>query len=281
VLELAPVVERAPAPVPAPEPVKAPEPAPPPPAAASAPQVAAPPAAPARPPGPVPEVLLYVGEKLLGTFSLSKGELTVGRNPDRDILIENAGVSRRHATIRWADGQAVVEDAGSANGTYVNGQKITRQPLQDGDEILVLKHRLLFRMPKETPAPKLEPMLDAGQTTMFIQPGVIPQVVTARSEAAAKLRPRLILPDLKKVALAEGEEILLGSGSDCRIQLSGIFVAKAHAKILSDKEGQFKIVHLAGVTGTRVNGEKIRERVLKHGDEIEIGKQKLLFRLER
>jgi hypothetical protein len=124
-------------------------------------------------------------------------------------------------------------------------------------------------------------MLDAGQTTMFIQPGVVPQVVTAKSEAAAKLRPRLILPDLKKVALSEGEEILLGSGSDCRIQLSGIFVAKAHAKILSDREGQFKIVHLSGVTGTRVNGEKIRERLLKHGDEIEIGKQKLLFRLER
>jgi len=281
VLEPAPVVEHAPAPVPVPEPVKAPEPAPPPPAAAPAPPAAAPPPTPAPPPGPVPELVLYLGEKVLGTFSLAKGELTVGRNPGNDILIENAGVSRRHATIRWAGGQAVVEDLGSANGTYVNGQRMTRQPLQDGDEILVLKHRLLFRMPKEKPAPKFEPMLDAGQTTMFIQPGVIPQMVTVKSEAAAKLRPRLILPDLKKVALAEGEEILLGSGPDCRIQLSGIFVAKAHAKILSDKEGQFKIVHLSGVTGTRVNGEKIRERVLKHGDEIEIGKQKLLFRLER
>ncbi len=277
--EPAPVLEEAPAPVP--EPVTAAEPAPAPAAAAQAPQIEAPPPAPAPSPGPVPEVALYLGEKLLRTYSLAKGELTVGRNPDRDILIENAGVSRRHATIRWAGGQALVEDLGSANGTYVNGQKITRQILQDGDEILVLKHRLLFRLPKEKHAAKLEPMLDAGQTTMFIQPGVVPQVVTARSEAAAKLRPRLILPDLKKVALAEGEEILLGSGPDCRIQLSGIFVAKAHAKILSEREGQFKIVHLSGVTGTRVNGEKIRERVLKHGDEIEIGKQKLLFRLER
>jgi pSer/pThr/pTyr-binding forkhead associated (FHA) protein len=279
VIEPAPVLGEAPAPVR--EPVEAPEPVPVPAAAAPAPQAEAPPPAPAPRPGPIPEVTLYLGEKLLRTYSLAKGELTVGRNPDRDILIENAGVSRRHATIRWDGGQALVEDLGSANGTYVNGQKVTRQILQDGDEILVLKHRLLFRLPKGKPAAKLEPMLDAGQTTMFIQPGVVPQVVTAKSEAAAKLRPRLILPDLKKVALSEGEEILLGSGSDCRIQLSGIFVAKAHAKILSDREGQFKIVHLSGVTGTRVNGEKIRERLLKHGDEIEIGKQKLLFRLER
>jgi len=274
--EPAPVVERVPAPSPPPEPTKAPEPA--------TLSVAAAPAAPPVPAphtGPVPELSLYLGEKLLGKFSLTKGELSVGRNPGNDILIENVGVSRRHATIRWAGGQALVEDLGSANGTYVNGQKVARQILQDGDEILVLKHRLLFRLPKEKPATKAEPILDAGQTTMFIEPGVIPQMVTAKSETAAKLRPRLILPDLKKVALAEGEEIVLGSSPECRIQLSGMFVAKAHAKILSDREGQFKIVHLSGVTGTRVNGEKIRERVLRHGDEIEIGKQRLLFRLER
>jgi pSer/pThr/pTyr-binding forkhead associated (FHA) protein len=41
------------------------------------------------------------------------------------------------------------------------------------------------------------------------------------------------------------------------------------------------LVHLGGLAGTRVNGEKVTEHLLKHGDEIEIGKQKLLFRLER
>jgi pSer/pThr/pTyr-binding forkhead associated (FHA) protein len=94
------------------------------------------------------------------------------------------------------------------------------------------------------------------------------------------LRPRLILPDLKKLSLEE-REITLGTGPDCDVSLAGMFVAKVHAKIVPQKDAQFKLVHLAGLAGTRVNGEKIAEHILKHGDEIEIGKQKILFRLER
>ena len=60
-----------------------------------------------------------------------------------------------------------------------------------------------------------------------------------------------------------------------------MFVAKVHARIVPQKDEQYKIVHIAGLAGTRVNGEKITAHVLKHGDEIEIGKSKLLFRLER
>jgi pSer/pThr/pTyr-binding forkhead associated (FHA) protein len=79
----------------------------------------------------------------------------------------------------------------------------------------------------------------------------------------------------------EFEELTLGTAPDAKIQVSGMFVAKLHARIVPEKEGQFKIIHVAGLAGTRVNGERISERVLKPGDEIEIGKQRLLFRLER
>lgn len=244
----------------------------------------APPPAPPAMKGPIPEFHLFVGEKSLGTFSLGKGELTIGRNPGNDILIDNVGVSRRHAVIRWSGDRAIVEDLGSANGTFVNGEKITSHELRDGDEIVVLKHKLVYRLPKEAAVPKVEAPVDAGQKTMYIDAAAIAQAAgkaPMRPEAATpKLRPRLILPDLKKLAL-EDEEITLGTGADCKIQLSGMFVAKLHAKIIPEGEGQFRIVHVAGLAGTRINGTKISEHILKHGDEIEIGKQKLLFRLER
>lgn len=249
----------------------------------------APPALAATPPpavkGPIPEVLLFLGEKAQGIFVLARGELTIGRNPDNDIVIDNVGVSRRHAVIRLSGDRATIEDLGSANGTFVNGQKIARHELTDGDEILVLKHRLVFRVAREAAASRAEVAADVGQKTMFIDPAVIAQAAgksAGRPEAAGpKLRPRLILPDLKRLGLEEGQEITLGSGSNCKVQLSGMFVAKLHARIVSEKEGQFKLVHVAGLAGTRVNGEKITAHVLKHGDEIEIGKQRLLFRLER
>ena len=236
--------------------------------------------------GPIPEVVLYLGDKALGTFSLAGGELTIGRVSGNGIVIDNAGVSRRHAVIRVKEDKVFLEDLGSANGTFVRGQKIESSELHDGDEIMVVKHRLVYRIPKEADAPpKAEPAADAGQKTMYIDQAALAQAMgakpgSARTETAAALRPRLILPDLKKFALEE-DEVTLGSGASCQIKLSGMFVGKEHAKIVRTKEGQFKIQHLSGMAGTRVNGEKITEHVLKHGDEIEVGKQKLLFRLER
>ena len=260
--------------------IKAQGPPPPPPAEA-------PPAAPRTAfKGPIPEVVLYLGDKALGTFSLAGGELTIGRVSGNGIVIDNAGVSRRHAVIRVKEDKVFLEDLGSANGTFVRGQKIESSELHDGDEIVVVKHRLVYRIPKEADAPpKVEPAADAGQKTMYIDAAAMAQAMgakpgPARTETAAALRPRLILPDLKKFALEE-DEVTLGSAASCQIHLSGMFVGKEHAKIVRTKEGHFKIQHLSGMAGTRVNGEKITEHVLKHGDEIEVGKQKLLFRLER
>ncbi len=235
--------------------------------------------------GPAPEVLLFLGDHHLATFSLARGELTVGRNPANDIVVENAGVSRRHAVIRWSGDQVSVEDLKSANGTFVSGKKITTQDLNDGDEITIVKHRLVLRVPKDGNAVNLEPQEISGQRTMFIDPTAVAQAVAGRAGARGEsstpvLRPFLILPGLKKVAL-EAEGVTLGSGSECSVQLSGMFVAKVHARIVLLKEGQYKIVHVAGLAGTRVNGEKITERVLKHGDEIGIGKSRLLYRIER
>lgn len=233
---------------------------------------------------PCPEIQVFVGERLMGTFSMAGGEVTVGRTPGNTILIENPGVSRRHAVIRLEGGRAVLEDLGSANGTFVNGQRVSRHGLAEGDEIAIVKHRLLFRLPRTgEPAAKAEPLLD-GQKTMFIEAGAVAQAMVGRQPgrgetATPVLRPRLILPD-RKLSLEDQREITLGSGTDCDVQLSGMFVARLHAKIVGQKEG-FKLVHVAGLAGTRVNGEKISEHLLKHGDEIEIAKQKILFRLER
>jgi pSer/pThr/pTyr-binding forkhead associated (FHA) protein len=252
------------------------------------PEAAPPPSAPApKLAGAPPEILLFLGDKQLGAFLLEGGELTIGRIPGNSIVIDNAGVSRRHAAIHVKGDKVFLQDLGSANGTIVRGQKVDSHELQDGDEITIVKHRLVYRTPKEAEAPsRPDAMVDGGQSTMYIDPTTIAQALgpghLRRSDSGAgpMLRPRLILPDLKKFALEE-EEVTLGSGAAAQIQLSGMFIGRMHAKIVRTKDGQFKLHHLSGLAGTRVNGEKISEHLLKHGDEIEIGKQKLLFRLER
>ena len=65
------------------------------------------------------------------------GELTLGREPaTADVVIPDPGVSRRHARVLAHDGEVIVEDLGSSNGTYVNGHRITGPvPLGPADEL--------------------------------------------------------------------------------------------------------------------------------------------------
>ena len=94
-------------------------------------------------------------------FSLSDENSNIGRwdaeggvFPDVDLDSDDpeAKVSRRHARISRRDGQYSIEDLGSTNGTFVNrGRRLVpgnNQPLQDGDEIIVGKTFLRFRVAK-------------------------------------------------------------------------------------------------------------------------------------
>jgi pSer/pThr/pTyr-binding forkhead associated (FHA) protein len=69
---------------------------------------------------------------------------TIGRSRDSNILLADDRVSRRHARIDLRQGVFVISDLGSANGTLVNGQRIQRQALRDGDEIRIGDTRLTF-----------------------------------------------------------------------------------------------------------------------------------------
>lgn len=66
-------------------------------------------------------------------------ELTIGRDPGADLTLDDAGVSRRHARLSLADGDGpVIEDLGSSNGTFVNGERVGgKRRLADGDEIRI------------------------------------------------------------------------------------------------------------------------------------------------
>ena len=94
-------------------------------------------------------------------FPLSDDESQIGRwdadggiFPDVDLDADDpeAKVSRRHARILRRKGQYVIEDLGSTNGTFINrGRRLLpgdRQPLRDGDEIIVGKTFLRFRIVK-------------------------------------------------------------------------------------------------------------------------------------
>jgi len=77
-------------------------------------------------------------------FPLQESSTRLGRHPDSDISLDDISVSRRHAEIRRDTDEYVLRDVGSLNGTYVNQRRVDSVVLQQGDEILIGRFRLLF-----------------------------------------------------------------------------------------------------------------------------------------
>ncbi|OFW21028.1 MAG: hypothetical protein A3H97_04645 [Acidobacteria bacterium RIFCSPLOWO2_02_FULL_65_29] len=77
--------------------------------------------------------------------TLSIGENVIGRDASADVRIHAVGVSRRHATLVVGDGDVVLHDLSSKNGTYVDGVRLTApMPLSDASEILLGPVRVRF-----------------------------------------------------------------------------------------------------------------------------------------
>jgi diguanylate cyclase (GGDEF)-like protein len=66
-------------------------------------------------------------------YSLGMEPARLGRHPDNECVIDDAGISRFHAVIKWERGAHVVEDLQSRNGTFVKGQRTVRSVIRDGD----------------------------------------------------------------------------------------------------------------------------------------------------
>jgi len=80
--------------------------------------------------------LVFLTGSLAGTaYDLKEEDETIGRKSDRTIIFgsEDVLVSAMHATLLYRDGQYVLHDEGSRNGTFVNAEKITERELEDGD----------------------------------------------------------------------------------------------------------------------------------------------------
>jgi hypothetical protein len=78
------------------------------------------------------------------TYELQTPVTLLGRGTDCDLRMVDAGVSRHHAELRVEDGQVVLVDLGSTNGTFVNGQPTRRVVLTDGTNVTLGRTTMVF-----------------------------------------------------------------------------------------------------------------------------------------
>ena len=177
----------------------------------------------------------------------SERELLLGRLSTADIVVEDDKSSRRHARITVAGGGITLEDLASANGTFLNGQKISRTNLKEGDQIRI----------------------GAFQFMVSAQRCVSPEAQewweqTGQKADAAKAQPKkakapapLIAGQLKEVSLVELLQLLSNSRKSGMLTIRSDFgVGKIYLV-----EGQ--ITHAAINDRTAKQPEKTVYRLLR------------------
>src|SRR5438034_2537174 len=134
------------------------------------------------------KLYLKFEQATLKEASLTQAAFTIGRLPDNSLQIDNLAVSGRHARIYWDIDHYVIEDLGSLNGTWVNGQRIGKATLRNGDRIAIGKHFVEFKDEGLKPL-STAPAAAAGPATPKLDETVVLDTKKAQEIIAAKASP--------------------------------------------------------------------------------------------
>jgi len=245
-------------------------------------------------------------------YPLDEGETFVGRKEYCDIQVPDTSLSKRHALFVRTGSALTVEDAGSKNGTLVNGELIDEPfELQNGDVVQLGKARFVVEGIPDGPADSADDFDLVGEDE------VLPQVsggsyggssyggskrVTARAVASHEVRPSVldVLPEVPasveeeaplerataRFRLVEGgperewdldgETITIGTKPENAIQIEGDGISRYHAEV-TQEEGAWVLKDLGARNGLFVAGVRVDIHELQDGDEVQIGTARLRF----
>ena len=230
----------------------------------------------------MPTLTLVAERTPIKAYEVQSLGVSIGRGDDMDIVIDNVSVSRRQARIAMtAGGQWVVEDLNSANGTFVNGQRLTSpRTLARGDEISFGKFSLFFDRALREPVQQraIEPRADLprpSDTFQMDQKDVerLQQVVAMRRRAHLKWEARG-KQDTFYLERLERSAVLVGRSPLCDLRVPA--GPKHHVLVLRNRTG-FEVRNLSAWHRMRVNGEVVAQAPLKGGDVIEARGLRLTF----
>ncbi|MBN2514543.1 MAG: FHA domain-containing protein [Deltaproteobacteria bacterium] len=226
------------------------------------------------------KVLLKFKDAVLKEISLEKEITTIGRKSDNDIVIDNIGVSGFHARIVKEGEYFVVEDLNSLNGTFVDGKKISKAVLNNGDVILIGKHTVNFitEAQDKQAGPSVRGI--SMDETMVIDPRDQEKFL-ASTEKLEALGGFIIIEGTTDMGEYELKERVTTIGKDdsAVIRLRGFFAPKVAALVNRRKEGYF--ISPSGKKPLKINGEEVNQRYdLKDGDIVEVAGVKMQFYLK-
>lgn len=184
-------------------------------------------------------------------FWLVDPRLTIGRDKTNNLVINDEGISVFHAELQQEEGKLFLRDTGSVNGTFLNGEPVTKRiEVKVGDTIRL--HLVELQVIDPTKAPP-EPVTPPVRRDM---PKAAPlwQVKAMTGVISGRMFP------------IEGTNVI-GRDPHCEIVVGGAHVSRRHAEFLI-RNNVLWVKDLGSSNGSFVNGKRHEELALKNGDEV-------------
>lgn len=127
------------------------------------------------------QLVMHSGPTPGKVFPLEGDVITIGRESENGIVINDAEVSRKHTQFVFQGGKFIITDLGSTNGTFVNGQRLTGQHILQPGEVISLGEQINLLFESVTQVDPNATMLSSGRP-----PAVTPRPVAATPPPASR-----------------------------------------------------------------------------------------------
>ena len=242
------------------------------------------------------KLILSMDGLVLKEIVLSKERTTIGRKPHNDIQIDNLAISGEHAVIITILNDSFLEDLGSTNGTFINGQAVKKHFLQNGDTIELGKYKLKYVNDAPQPAAGAD-----FEKTMILRPGAMPKApepspagshqATGAMQAPPQMAPRptpsapppspppAAAPQLPLGAI----QILSGGNAGKELELTKTLTTLGkpglQVAVIARRPHGYFITHVEGAQCPVVNGTALDKQAhaLNDHDIIELAGIKMEF----
>ncbi|MEZ0227536.1 MAG: FHA domain-containing protein, partial [Planctomycetota bacterium] len=186
------------------------------------------------------ELQVLLRGRVIGNSRFDQDRVRIGRSSDNDVFIDNPVFSRSHAVIQRKGIVHLLQDMNSANGTFLNGSRVTVANLNDGDRITIGKFTLVFSCAHTAPVAGVgDGAALEGGATMKLDP-------RARAndlERHAQSRARLVLATGEEYPL-QRDVFLAGSDRICDLLVGGFWTSRL--AMVARGYGGFSLVNVAG-----------------------------------
>ncbi len=218
------------------------------------------------------KLVLFLADGTTLDIPLDRERVTVGRRPGNDVCLPYAAVSAAHAVFVSTPTAVVIEDLGSTNGTMINGKRMSRQVVRDGDRIEIGRQRMVYLADANAALPR--PLLGEGAGNPSAQSAQGMPLAKVGSTSRPAAAPALSGPVLKVLTGPSAGRILVLTQAEALIGRAGVQVAAAR-----QAGNAYRLYPGEGALAPRVNGAPVPPEgvVLQPGDAIEVAETRLAF----